>query len=66
MKDFVEDVLLLGINKIDSGYGLYAALMPFINEFMNLFTLTIFKPYFGFEIYPHHPKTEMQGIVKQE
>ena len=64
MKDFVQDVLFLGINKIDSNYGLYAALMPFINEFMNLFTLTIFKPYFGFEIYPHHPKTEMQGIVK--
>ena len=35
MGNFVEDVLLLGINKIDSPYGLYAALMPFINEFLN-------------------------------
>ena len=64
MKNFVEDVLLLGINTIDSDYGLYAALMPFINEFMNLFTLTIFKPYFGIEVYPHHPKTTNDRILK--
>lgn len=64
MRNFVEDVLLLGVNKIDGGYGLYAALMPFINEIMNLLTLTIFKPYFGFEIYPHHPKTTKEGILK--
>jgi hypothetical protein len=64
MGNFVEDVLLLGINKIDSTYGLYAALMPFINEFLNLFTLTIFAPYFGFELYPHRPKTIKEGILK--
>lgn len=64
MKDFVQDVLFLGINKIDSNYGLYAALMPFINEFMNLFTLTITKPYYNFELYPHHPKTTREGILK--
>ena len=64
MKDFVQDVLFLGINKIDSNYGLYAALMPFINEFMNLFTLTITKPYYSFELYPHHPKTFKERIFK--
>lgn len=64
MKNFVQDVLLLGINKIDGDYGLYAAFMPFINEYMNLLTLTIFKPYFGLEVYPHHPKTESQRILK--
>jgi len=64
MKDFVQDVLLLGINNINSDYGLYAALMPFINEFMNLFTITIFKPYYGFELYPHHPKTFKERLFK--
>ena len=64
MKDFVQDVLLLGLNKIDGDYGAYAAFMPFINEFMNLFTITIFKPRFGIEVYPHDPVTLKGKILK--
>jgi len=64
MKDFVNDVLLLGLNKIDSDYGAYAAFMPFINEFMNLFTITITKPNFGFELYPHDPSSLKGNILK--
>jgi len=64
MKDFVNDVLLLGLNKIDSDYGTYAAFMPFINEFMNLFTITITKPNFGFELYPHDPSSLKGNILK--
>jgi len=62
--NFTEDVLLLGLNNIDSDYGVYAAFMPFINEFMNLFTITITKPNFGFELYPHDPSSLKGKILK--
>ena len=64
MNDFIEEVLLLGINKIDSDFGLYAAVMPFINELLNLLTITFFKPVYGIEIYPHYPHTFSSMVLK--
>ena len=52
---FVNDVIFLGVGKVDDYYELYAAIMPFINEIFNLFSITLFKPQFGIDIYPHSP-----------
>lgn len=61
---FVKDVLFLGIGKIDDYYELYAAIMPFINEIFNLFSITVFKPRFGLNLYPHSPHGMGQIIFK--
>lgn len=63
-KEFIDNVLLLGIKSINDYYGIYAAIMPFINEFANLFTITYFKPYFKKELYPHHANTLNEIIRK--
>ena len=55
--NYKDDVIFLGYSHIKTNYDIYAAFMPFINEILNLITLTITKPYYNFEIYPHHPKT---------
>jgi hypothetical protein len=62
--NYLNDVLFLGYSHIKTKYDIYAALMPFINEILNLVTLTITKPYYNFEIYPHHPKTMFQDLLK--
>jgi len=62
--DYKDDVIFLGYKHIKTKYDIYAALMPFINEILNLITLTITKPYYNFEIYPHHPKTMNQDMLK--
>ena len=62
--NYKNDVVFLGYSHIKTKYDMYAALMPFINEILNLVTLTITKPYYNFEIYPHHPKTMLQDILK--
>ena len=36
---FIKEVIFLGVGKIDDYYEMYAALMPFINELANLFTI---------------------------
>ena len=40
---FIKEVIFLGVGKIDDYYEMYAALMPFINELANLFTIVFFK-----------------------
>jgi hypothetical protein len=62
--NYKNDVIFLGYSHINTKCDIYAALMPFINEILNLVTLTITKPYYNFEIYPHHPKTMFQDILK--
>ena len=42
----------------------YSIIMPYINEISNLLTITLFKPYFNFELYPHSTNTVMQIIKK--
>ena len=66
MKDcnFYNDILLLGFKKNKTYFDIYSSLLPFINEILNLLTLTIFKPYFNIELYPHHPKNLKQDIIK--
>jgi len=63
-KNFTEDVLYLGIRKIDGYYDLYALIMPFINEILNLLTITIFKPRFNIELYPETPETRKEEFLK--
>jgi hypothetical protein len=64
MSDFVQDVLLLGVNKIDSKLDIYAAVMPLISKVMYILTITLLKPTFGIELYAHHPATFNLLIVK--
>lgn len=63
-QEFIDNVFLLGIKSINDYYGIYAAIMPFINEFANLFTITYFKPYYKTELYPHHANTLGETIRK--
>lgn len=42
----------------------YSRIMPYINEISNLLTITLFKPYFNFELYPHSTNTIIQIIKK--
>ena len=61
---FTEDVLLAGITKDNTIFTTYGAIMPFINEILNLLTITIFKPHFNIEVYPHDPHTFKAHIRK--
>ncbi len=61
---FVNDVIFLGVGKVDDYYELYAAIMPFINEIFNLLTITFFKPRFGLDLYPHSPHGLRQILWK--
>ena len=51
---FVKDVLFLGIHRIDDIFAIYAAIMPYFNEIMNLLSLTFFKPLFGIKLFYHY------------
>ena len=62
--NYKNDVIFLGYSHIKTKYDIYASLMPFINGILNLVTLTITKPFYNFEIYPNHPKTMFQDILK--
>jgi hypothetical protein len=62
--NFTDDVLLLGINKIEGWYGVYAAAMPFINSATNLLTVTYLKPKYGIELYPQFPTTSGEMLLK--
>jgi hypothetical protein len=57
MSSFTNDVLLAGISGTNTPFTTYAAVMPFINEILNLLTITILKPHFQIEVYPHDPHT---------
>jgi hypothetical protein len=57
MSSFTNDVLLAGISGTNTPFTTYAAVMPFINEILNLLTITVFKPQFKIEVYPHDPHT---------
>ena len=62
--NFYEDIVKLGWGHIKTNLDLYAALMPFINEILNLLTLTITKPYFKVILYPHHPHNFYEIVLK--
>ena len=51
---FVKAVLFLGIHRIDDIFAIYAAIMPYFNEIMNLLSLTFFKPLFGIKLFYHY------------
>jgi hypothetical protein len=57
MSSFTDEVLLAGISGTNTTFTTYAAVMPFINEILNLLTITILKPHFQVEVYPHDPHT---------
>lgn len=51
---FIKDVIFLGIHRIDDFFAIYAAIMPYFNEIMNLLSLTFFKPLFGIKLFYHY------------
>ena len=61
---FTEDVLLAGISENNTFFTTYGAVMPFINEILNLLTITVFKPHFQVEVYPHDPHTVKAHLRK--
>ena len=61
---FTEDVLLAGISGDNTFLTTYGAVMPFINEILNLLTITVFKPHFNVEVYPHAPHTFNESFRK--
>ena len=62
--NFTDDVLLLGMSKIEGWYGVYAAAMPFINSATNLLTVTYLKPKYGVELYPQFPTKSGEMLLK--
>lgn len=60
---FIKEVFLLGIHKIDDYYAIYAAIMPYFNEIVNLLTITILKPTFGISLFYHFTTNFHQIIV---
>jgi len=48
------DIFSLHLGKVKSFLDVVALITPFFNEFANLFTITIFLPYFGYSLYPEH------------
>ena len=62
--NFTDDVMLLGMSKIDGWYGVYAAAMPFINSATNLLTVTYLKPKYGIELYPQFPTKSGEMLLK--
>jgi len=60
----MEDVVQLGWGHISTPFDAYAAGMPFINEILNILTITISKPYFKVLLYPHSPISFNQNILK--
>ena len=61
---FTEDVLLAGISENNTFITTYDAVMPVINEILNLLTITVFKPHFNVEVYPHAPHTFKDSFRK--
>ena len=62
--DFKNDILFLGLKKIKNKFDAYASIMPFINEILNLLTITITNPTYNFDLYPHHPHSQSEDILK--
>lgn len=60
---FIKEVFFLGIHKIDDYYAIYAAIMPYFNEIVNLLTITILKPRFGISLFYHFTTNFHQIIV---
>lgn len=60
---FIKEVFFLGIHKIDDYYAIYAAIMPYFNEIVNLLTISILKPRFGISLFYHFTTNFHQIIV---
>ena len=52
-REIYKGSIFLGIHKIDDYYAIYAAIMPYFNEIVNLLTITILKPTFGISLFYH-------------
>lgn len=60
---FLKDVIFLGIHRIDDFFAIYAAIMPYFNEIMNLLSITLFKPLFGIKLFYHYTTNFYEIIV---
>jgi len=63
-KQFIIDSLFLDIHNIHDYFDIYCAIIPFINEILNLLTICIFYPYFNYNLYPHFPISNAENIRK--
>ena len=48
-----NEILTLHSSHLNTSMDWLIFLSPFANEFANLLSVTVTKPYFYFEIYPH-------------
>ena len=60
---FLKDVIFLGIHRIDDIFSIYAAIMPYFNEIINLLTITLFKPVFGFKLFYQYATNYHQLLI---
>lgn len=60
---FIKEVIFLGIHKIDNVYSIYAAIMPYFNEIVNLISITFTYPVLGIKLYYHYAVNFKQIIV---
>ncbi len=63
MNEFIDKVFLLDIASIKDGYGIYSAVMPYLNEIVNLFTQTLLRPFLKITLYFQNPINMYQKIV---
>ena len=59
-----NEILTLHSSHLNTSMDWLIFLSPFANEFANLLSVTVTKPYFYFEIYPHNVITYIDNIKK--
>lgn len=58
------NLLTLNTNTIKNWTDTLIFVTPFANEIANLLSITLFKPYLGVTLYPHHPETFNKELLK--
>ena len=58
------NLLTLNTNTIKNWTDTMIFITPFANEIANLLSITLFKPYLGITLYPHHPETFNKELLK--
>jgi len=50
----IQNILTLNLANISDFTGVMELILPFFNEFANLFNIVFFLPVLKFDLYPHH------------
>jgi len=53
----IANIFTLDLANISNFSGILELLLPFFNEFANLFNITLIMPLLNYNIYPHHDTT---------